>query len=79
MTDILRKYPHLATPESDNKPLGLCPSCGASWATLRECLQETPQWETNGMGGRVLIESPNHATARIIIGNCPECKKEFGG
>ena len=43
-----------------------CPKCGANRDLLKEMLAEKPEG---------LLETENHTTARIIVGNCSECKK----
>lgn len=55
----------------------VCPACGVNREALKEMLQESPVLEDNGYGWKVLVESENHATARLIISNCKSCLQYF--
>ena len=52
----------------------ICDKCGADRNVLKEMLGEAPEW----LNKFHWIEPENHAYARLIIENCPECKEYFG-
>jgi len=47
-----------------------CPNCGADRGLLKKMLKEEPV---------DYLETENHSTARLLIGNCPACSKAFCG
>ena len=43
--------------------MSLCPKCGINQEAIREMLTDSPG---------------EHQTARVVIDNCPECRRAFG-
>lgn len=63
-----------------------CPSCGADRNCLRDSLKEEPvlvMMPYRGVAGCIVWRkekrrTENYCNARMIIDNCPDCKKVFG-
>jgi transcription initiation factor IIE alpha subunit len=55
----------------------ICPRCGASRSQLKGMISEPPYHPYNpwGMAFDRMVETENHATAIMLLGNCPECKE----
>ncbi len=64
-----------------------CPSCGADWIVIGGMLADPPESVTvRSMTNcgcitrqTKVLESENHALAKLIIGNCSVCKSHFEG